>query len=523
MSGATKLKTQLLMLLFLLPMAGTAAGQTIYVDADANGLNNGSSWANAYKYLQDGLADANSSAKPVRIRVAQGIYKPDQGAGITPGDRDATFRLKNGVAIKGGYAGFGAPDANARDIGTYETILSGDLDGNDLDVNDPRYLPTEPTRSENSYHVVTGSGTDETAVLDGATIAGGNANGHYYEPNGIGAGMYNDSGSPTLTNCTFSRNSTPYHGGGMFNNFGRPAITNCTFSGNGVHWDGAGIYNVASNPTLVNCTFSNNCGEALYNINNSSPLVTNSTFSDNMETNCTFSTNSSTYGGGMRNSSSRPILINCTFTTNSALNGKALACDSYKQKYQSELQATNCILWDGGNEIWNNDNSVVTITYSDVQGGWPGEGNIDSDPCLADLNNGDYHLKSQAGRWDADEGRWTKDEMTSPCIDRGDPGSPIGHEPFPNGGRINMGAYGGTAEASKSYFGLPLCETIVAGDINGDCNVNYLDQLWPHIGLKVLGHNIVKIQRSIKGLPDQKPCLPLPFFTAPCPDHVLSI
>jgi len=84
-------------------------------------------------------------------------------------------------------------------------------------------------------------------------------------------------------------------------------------------------------------------------------------------------------------------------------------------------------------------------------------------------------LKSQAGRWDANEGRWTKDDVTSPCIDAGDPKSPIGYEPFPNGGRVNMGAYGGTTEASKSYFGEPVCETIIAGDINGDCKVNFKD------------------------------------------------
>jgi len=67
------------------------------------------------------------------------------------------------------------------------------------------------------------------------------------------------------------------------------------------------------------------------------------------------------------------------------------------------------------------------------------------------------------------------DELTSPCIDTGDPTSVIGHEPFPNGGIINMGAYGGTVEASKSYFGKAPCETIIAGDINGDCAVNYED------------------------------------------------
>jgi len=121
-----------------------------------------------------------------------------------------------------------------------------------------------------------------------------------------------------------------------------------------------------------------------------------------------------------------------------------------------------------------------------------GEGNIDSDPCFADLGHrddngtpeeswddfyisGDYHLKSQAGRWDPNTQTWIIDEVTSLCIDAGDPMTPIGPEPFPNGGIINMGAYGGTTEASKSYFGKPSCEIIVAGDINGDCAVDFKD------------------------------------------------
>jgi hypothetical protein len=133
----------------------------------------------------------------------------------------------------------------------------------------------------------------------------------------------------------------------------------------------------------------------------------------------------------------------------------------------------------------------VYLPYGNEDWNW-GPGNIDVDPCFAELGHwnpnstpadanddfwvdGDYHLKSQAGRWDANEGRWTTDEVTSLCIDAGDPASPIGLEPFPNGGIINMGAYGGTAEASKSYFGKPPCETIVAGDINGDCKVDFRD------------------------------------------------
>ena len=105
----------------------------------------------------------------------------------------------------------------------------------------------------------------------------------------------------------------------------------------------------------------------------------------------------------------------------------------------------------------------------------PGTGEISSDPSFVDPNHGDYHLKSQAGRFDPKSQTWMYDDVTSPCIDTGEPNSPIGYETFPNGGYINMGAYGGTAEASKSYFGKPVCDTIVAGDINGDCKVDEAD------------------------------------------------
>jgi hypothetical protein len=112
-----------------------------------------------------------------------------------------------------------------------------------------------------------------------------------------------------------------------------------------------------------------------------------------------------------------------------------------------------------------------------VEGGtlnW-GQGNIDADPCFVDPDNDDYHLMSQAGRWDSNNQLWIQDNVTSPCIDAGDPMGPIGWEPFPNGGFVNMGAYGGTPEASKTYFGEPICETIIAGDINGDGQVNRTD------------------------------------------------
>jgi len=109
------------------------------------------------------------------------------------------------------------------------------------------------------------------------------------------------------------------------------------------------------------------------------------------------------------------------------------------------------------------DAGTLSINYSNVAGGqteatveggtikW-GVGNIDSDPCFADPNNEDYHLKSQAGRWNPDSQTWIQDDVTSPCIDAGDPDSDWRAELWPHGVRVNMGAYGGTVQASLSLL-----------------------------------------------------------------------
>ena len=112
-------KTPLLLLfLLLISVCSVATAKTIYVDDDAVGNNDGTSWKNAYIYLQDALADANSAEKPVEIRVAQGIYIPDRNSDSPDGtgDREATFKLINDVTIKGGYAGISTLDPDVRDI-----------------------------------------------------------------------------------------------------------------------------------------------------------------------------------------------------------------------------------------------------------------------------------------------------------------------------------------------------------------------------------------------------------------------
>lgn len=215
---------------------------------------------------------------------------------------------------------------------------------------------------------------------------------------------------------------------------------NCFLAGFTITGGKRGIYCSGASPTITNCTIAENVnaemGAGMFVKDGSSPTLVN----------CTFSSNSaSVMGGGMYNENSSPILINCTFSGNSATYfGGGIYCAG------GSLELTNCILWGDTPDEISMFSGTPVITYSHVQGGWAGEGNIDADPLFADQSNGDYHLKSQAGRWVPISQAWLIDDVTSPCIDAGDPGTPIGLEPLPNGDIINMGAYGGTSKASKS-------------------------------------------------------------------------
>jgi hypothetical protein len=165
---------------------------------------------------------------------------------------------------------------------------------------------------------------------------------------------------------------------------------------------------------------------------------------------------------------SRAVLRNCTIADNYAgSEGAAVTL------IDSDVVITNSILW--GNhpcEILALGTSQPSIRYCDVRGWWPDIGNLRAEPLFARPGRwvdpedpqqlwdfldaravwaaGDYHLQSQAGRWDPDGQTWVRDDAGSPCLDAGDPTSPTGNEPTPNGGRINLGVYGGTSEAGKS-------------------------------------------------------------------------
>lgn len=364
----------------------TCQGEVIYVDWDAQGTGDGSSWDDAFGHLQDALGQAVFGDE---IRVAEGIYKPDEDIASPDGtgNRSASFQLKNGVNLKGGYWGFGNTDPSLRSISDYETILSGDLNENDG--------LAWTNRNDNASSVVTGHNTNNTAAIDGFTIKGG------YETNWHGGGLWTQSGAPTVLNCMFTDNLSKW-GGGMSNKYGNPIVTNCYFIGNKANHHGGGVDNVwNSSPVITNCIFlENNAaghGGAISNDQSCSPSLNN----------CTIIGNSTGGpGGGIRNiANSNPIVINTILWDN---------IDQAGKDFSSQFS--------GG--------YTSNISYSCVQG-WDdyfaGTGNFSTDPLL-ELDS--YHISPN-----------------SPCINAGDPNyafdlnaTDIDGEYRVMNGRIDVGA-----------------------------------------------------------------------------------
>jgi len=283
--------------------------------------------------------------------------------------------------------------------GTYQEDI--DLMGRNLTLSSTN--PDDPavvaaTIIDGGNRVVTfANGENADCVLTGLTITGGSR------------GVYcTNNVSPKIDKCTITGNT----GAGIeLYSGGNPTLTNCTIIANGgsgieMRPRRAGRFTYYNSPQMSNCIIAANGGHGLLR---GVPTVTNCTIAGNLKS-------------GIQDS--MPTVTN------------------------------SIVYFNGDAQI---DNIIGTVTYSDVQssgllteGSFQGAGNIDADPLFADPSDGDYHLKSQAGRWHPGSETWISDDVTSSCIDAGDQASAIGLEPEPNGGIINMGAYGGTTQASKS-------------------------------------------------------------------------
>jgi hypothetical protein len=371
---------------------------TYYVDDDDCPDTGAGTEGDPYCSIQSGI---NAASSGDRVQVSAGTYFEN-------------ITIKSGVVIKGAGAG---------NDSSVHSIIDGGENGS----------------------VVTANGVDSTAKLDGFMITKGKGDfgGGMHNTNssprvsncefsgnsafmmmsiGSGGGMYNNNSSPTVSSCVFSTNTSAGNGGGMYNGGSSPMVTDCTFSDNTAYSHGGGMYNDESSPTLTNTTFSANeatigSGGGMYN-DDSSPIVSNSSFFNNTAYNMT--------GGAMLNLNSSPTVVNTIFYKNSAgdngleitnysSSSPTLTNCTFRSIYHpaifnnsSSPIITNSILWGGGFDmIFNELGSSPLVSYSNIEGGYTGTGNINADPMFVDSANGDLHLKP-----------------SSPCIDAGNNSAP---------------------------------------------------------------------------------------------------
>ena len=306
--------------------------------------------------------------------------------------------------------------------GTYTTAVDFEDKNITLRSSDPldANVVAATVISDCNVAVLFAGGQNANCYLEGFTIMDSNV------------GFYCDRSGPTIINCNFFNN-----GKGCDIFISSPTIINCRFCNN--QTAGMDIHD-SSFPTIQNCLIAKNDEFGLYCQRDGSPDIRNCTIADNV-------------GGGL-----------------------------YFWRSYTNTYITNSIIWDNGSSQISGSLTIPKLTYCDIAGGFDGLGNIDCDPMFADVNNNDYHLKSAGWRWDITNDRdiWTWDDVTSKCINAGNPGCSLADEPvtiaqdpnnyFGENIRINLGYFGGTSWASLGPIGLSLL-----ADINNDNAVDLAD------------------------------------------------
>ncbi|MCP4678694.1 MAG: hypothetical protein GY854_24925, partial [Deltaproteobacteria bacterium] len=363
---------------------------TVFVDINAAGASDGSSWADAYTTVQAGIDAAETAAATegtCEVWVAEGTYYTYVSA------QSDTVQLKENVHLYGGFAGIESLRSE-RDFESNVTVL----DGHEGEADVYRV-----------YHVVTGA---NDAVIDGFTITGGAANGSA-DQEMHGGGMYNDSVTPTLSNCVFENNYAQQKGGGLYflniNGQGTLSIKSCVFRDNRTPagmfgGDGGGVYLYYRyiKPNISNSVFVNNRahrGGAVYIYKN--PPYDGGNATDATIVNSVFNDNSSDEGTVIYyyGHTWAMDITNSTFSGNHCY---STSCSGTVYLAIGHSNIRNSIFW--GNLSANLSGGTFDIEYSDMEGGYTGTGNIDADPLFVDAANGDLHIASGSPCIDAANG-----------------------------------------------------------------------------------------------------------------------
>ncbi|MCX5689976.1 MAG: M12 family metallopeptidase, partial [Planctomycetota bacterium] len=351
----------------------------IYVDASAPAGGNGRSWATAMRDLQDALSLATYFGNAVNeVRIARGTYKPDRGTL----DRTMSFWLANSVTVRGGYAGRTSTTPDANNPALYTTILSGDLSSNDG--------ANFTNNADNSYNVVTGSWTDSSAVLERVTVRGGNANSGSF-PRSRGGALQVDTGSPILRECIFELSqSTALFGGVSLSYGGTPRFESCTFQNmrtTGASPNGTGgLIGIRhkTNATFDRCTLSGGTariGAGAY-VLDASPTFTSSVIRANT---------ASELGGALHAAAGSTVGLYhlSTFGNTASSASGALHVDA-----NASIVTANSIFWgDVPAETLVDAAGSLTASYSILQGGYPGTGNLAANPLYEAPGSGNLAVQ----------------------------------------------------------------------------------------------------------------------------------
>jgi hypothetical protein len=398
------------------------------------------------------------------VEVGPGTYKGD-------GNRDIDFGGK-AITVRSS-------------AGAYSTII--DCTGSGSEGHRGFYFHG----GEGSDSVLRGF-TIRGAVIPGSDVPSDSGSWISSPVNPVGGGIYCEFSSPSIVDCIIDNCATEMGGGiGVVN--GSPTIIDCVIkncragglgqvesggrgagiglirgsdatilytqiNNNSAYYNsrGAGIYCWRSHAFFANCVISRNSAQS--SVQGGGAFCGGSSSRLELE-NCVISGNTAEVGGGLcagsagERSIERVIITNCTIANNS-LSADQSSTGGGIHSFSSNITIRNSIVWynDGAAVMLIDPASSSPVLYSCIEGGYSGQGNIDSDPLFVSPGGGDYHLQSPLGSYRSWSGGWGTDSGYSPCIDAGDPQDPVAAEPLTNGKRINMGAYGGTIEASKSKY-----------------------------------------------------------------------
>ena len=383
-----------LVMLCLFSGSAVHAGSVHYVDDDSSAGGDGASWSTAYRYLQDAIAVASIGDE---IRIGPGHYRPDQSdhGHATIGDRGDSFELTKSITVRGGYAGPGSGDPDEYNPVAYQTVLTGDLNGDDG--------PNFTNMTDNSERVIHVHHAPAPVRLEGLIMRSS-----YNSTQAAGGLRVDNTHSIYLSDCSFEHCVASLGAcAHISNNTGFADIRNCNFNENLAHHTISGLFLNADSFVFLDCTLRNNKSDFLW----PGAMVAHPSSGQGLIANCVFDGNINASGPGAGLEAALCDVVNCVFVGNKGTHGAAVfAADSnfvncvfynnvgggMSTDPNNQSRVWNCIFRgnEGGQIVEFLTNPVVypDVQYSNVEGGWPGTGNIDVDPLFVQPGTRNFRL-----------------------------------------------------------------------------------------------------------------------------------